>query len=88
VKENNKTWLTDEGAEYIRGLMIQPPPPALFNEDPRVQRLEKELSDAKEQLKEKDKMLYQLIERNQLLQDKVDGILSNINLHWTNLINF
>ena len=75
VRENNKTWLTDEGAEYIRGLMIQPPPPALLDEDPRVKRLEKELADAKEQLKEKDRVLYQLIERNQLLQDKVDNIL-------------
>lgn len=48
-KQHGKTWLTDEGAEYIRGLMSHAAP-AVYDEDPRVAKLEAEKEDLRRQL--------------------------------------
>ena len=50
-KSHGKTWLTDEGAEYIRGLMKQQPM-VVSEEDPRVAILEAEKKELEAQLRE------------------------------------
>lgn len=50
-KSHGKTWLTDEGAEYIRSLMKQQPV-VVSEEDPRVKILEEEKRELELQLRE------------------------------------
>ena len=50
-KSHGKTWLTDEGAEYIRGLMKQQPL-VVSEGDPRVAILEAEKKELEAQLRE------------------------------------
>ena len=48
-KAHGKTWLTDDGADYIRGLMTHAAP-AVSDADPRVAKLEADNEDLRRQL--------------------------------------
>lgn len=69
-KGPNGTWLTDEACELLRGKMRQQPI-AVFEEDPRVQRLEERVRELEMQVSEKDKMLSLAHQQVQASQEKV-----------------
>lgn len=73
-KGPNGTWLTDEACDILRGKMKQAPA-AVFEPDPRVGQLQQELEETKaaakdlwEQMKQKDKTINFLVEKNNDLQ--------------------
>lgn len=79
-KGPNGTWLTDEACDILRSKMKQAPA-AVFEPDPRVGQLQKELSDVKsaakelwEQSKQKDSTIAMLVEQNRQLQLKADSV--------------
>lgn len=69
-KGPNGTWLTDEACEILRSKMRQQPV-AVFEEDPRVQRLEERVRELEMQISEKDKMLSLAHQQVQASQEKV-----------------
>lgn len=79
-KGPNGTWLTDEACEILRSKMKQAPM-SVFEPDPRVGQLEKELAETKaaareiwEQFKQKEQSMALLIEQNEQYRLKVDSV--------------
>lgn len=72
-KGPNGTWLDDEAQDIIRSKMRQAPV-AIFEEDPRVNRQQKEIEDLREQLKKKDTVLYGLIDKNEALKSQLEDL--------------
>lgn len=69
-KGPNGTWLTDEACEILRGKMKQQPI-AIFEEDPRIERLETRVRELEGRLDEKEKLLALSQEQVQRSQEKV-----------------
>lgn len=55
-KGPNGTWLSNEACTFLRGKMKQQPV-AIFDEDPRLAKLEAELKETKKRLDDKEKLL-------------------------------
>lgn len=70
----NGTWLTDEACDILCSKM-KTPPPAPFQEDPRVAVLEQKLAEVTLQLREKDKLLTLSQKTAQEAQNKVAELL-------------
>ena len=49
-KGPNGTWLSDKACELLRSKMITPPPPVVYDGDPRVPRLETRVAELEAQL--------------------------------------
>lgn len=69
-KGPNGTWLSEEACEILRSKMRQQPL-AIFDEDPRVAKLEAKLKETEERLDEKEKLLT-------VAQNQVQELLNEV----------
>ena len=77
-KGPNGTWLSEEACEILRSKMKTPPPPVLFDEDPRVKGLQERVRELEEMLSEKDKMLTLSQKATQEAQNTVNLMLDEV----------
>lgn len=77
-KGPNGTWLTDEACEILRSKMKQPPAPIIFEEDPRIPKLEARVDELEKLLSEKEKMLTISQQATQEAQNKVNLMLDEV----------
>lgn len=80
-KGPNGTWLTDEACEFLRSKMVTPPPPVLFSEDPRVERLETKVAELEGRLEKKEAMLTVAQEQVQEAQRNVNTLQAKAEEH-------
>lgn len=76
-KGPNGTWLTDEACEILRSKMKQQPV-VLFEEDPRIPKLEARVAELEKLLFEKDKILTLSQQATQEAQNKVNSMLDEV----------
>lgn len=77
-KGPNGTWLTEEACEFLRGKMVTPPPPVIYSEDPRVERLEGRVAELEAKLEKKEAMLTVAQEQVQEAQRNVNALQAKV----------
>lgn len=74
---HNGTWLSEEACDILRGKMKTPPAPVVFEEDPRVSKMEERIAELERRLDEKDKMLTMAQQSLQTAQERVAELLED-----------
>lgn len=82
IKKPKATWLTDEAQDYLRGLMVQPPPPVIGDS-----QMAHELAEAEAEIKRLSRELeLALKQRNALSEWKAENAVAIASAAQTQLL--